>query len=516
MKVNQFQQKLEKKEVVTVGAMARVRQFVYDYVNISASFGPAIDSLEFTTNMKMMYPEYFEDSLSKVAIMRLVDDSGENPTIHTGYAAINYRDHRTMGIITKMRRKNNNKGWVVFFSLVGNTKTVEVKTYVRGLDKICLTINETNNGVKFLWFVNKKPCWNVDGTLGGHLYGFEHVIWRGIIKDIESIYSIDKFVPIAKYLPLSLEGHGMSVLDTVYGLNKYDINILSYGTNVKDILNRIYGRNGQLGLTKNAFGGLHRMSTLNELLNAAYIVKLFKGCPAPFFEKIDQLIRQHVEYLNYPSIKHMFKHMNYFLKYFNRPKIQQEILEHLDKVAQRHVTPEGTATYIDAMLNLMVDSGRMLRGIRNRTVRNNIFEFRGSIEEIHDLIVSEYNKIKQENRKIKYAENVSVLNGQRIENRIECVLPYDTHTLIEWGSAQHNCIGSYADRVLEKHSLIVGFRDIETNEWIGHAEIVKRPDNKWNQITQLLGSHNAPLNKLDDLVIRKFIKDWVNSNKKDN
>jgi len=501
----------EKKGVVTVEAMARVRQFVYDYVNTAVSFGPAIHFSEFKANIKAMYPESFVDPSGEAMIMRKVDKSGESPIIHTGYASMNYRDYKSMGIITKMQKKSNNKGWVVFFRLVGNAKTVEVKTYVRDLKNICLTINETNNGVRLLWFVNKKPCWNVDGVLGGHLYGFENVIWRNIVQEIESIYSIDKFIPIAKYLPLDdmRENHSLFMFsDNVWGLSKFDINNLSYGTNVKDILNKIYGKDGQLGLTKNAFGGLHRISTLNELMNAAYIVKLFKGCPAPFFEKIDQLIRQNVEYLNYPSIRHMFKDMDYFLKYFNRPKIQEEILEYLDKVVQRHVTPEGRVTLIDALLRLMVDSGRMLRGIRNRTVRNNIFEFRGSIEEIHNFIVLEYNKIKQENRKIKYAEDVDALNGRRIENRIECVLPYDTYTLIEWGSVQSNCIGSYADRVLEKHSLIVGFRDIETNKWIGHAEIVK-VDNKWGRITQLLGKHNALLNEPDNLVIRKFIKNWI-------
>lgn len=506
--------KTENKEVIIMGAMAKVRQFVYDYVNTTGMFGPALDEAEFDAYLKKTHPEHFSDPLSAVSIMRLVDDSGENPIIHTGYASINTRSisGQSMGIITKMRKKNNNKGWVVFFSLVGNAKTSETKTYVRELDKICLTINETNNGVKFLWFVNKKPCWNIDGALGGHLYGFDNVIWRNIVQEVESIYSIDKFIPIAKYLPFtdsSLKTFGT----TVWGLNKYDMNNLSHGTNIKDILNKIYGKNGQLGLTKNAFGGLNRISTLDELMRASYIVRLFKGFPASFFEKMDEIIRHDVECLNYVSVKRMFKEMDYFLKYFNRPKIQQEVLEYLDKVAQRHVTIDGRVFYIDTLLNLMVDSGRMFRAIRNRTVRNNILEFKGSIEELHDLILSEYKKIKQQNRKIKYTENITMLNGQRINRTIECVLPYDTHTLIEWGAVQHNCIGSYADKVLQKSSLIVGFKDIETNAWIGHAEITKDTHNKWSRINQLLGKHNALLDELDDSVIRKFIKDWVNNNK---
>lgn len=503
----------ENKEVVTMKAMAKVRQFVYDYVNMAGMFGPAIDGREFDANMKVMHPECVIDEFGVLAAtMRLVDDSGESPIIHTGYATMTNNISQSIGIITKMRKKKNNKGWVVFFSLVGNTKGSQIKTYVRELEKICLTINETNSGVKLLWFFDKKPCWNIDGLLVGHLYGFENIIWRNIVKEVESIYSIDKFIPIAKYLPFT-DGQLKTFGTTVWGLNQYDIKNLSHGTNIKDILNRIYGKDGQLGLTKNAFGGLNRITTLNELMRASHLVRLFKGMPASFFEKMDEIIRHDVESLNYVSVKHMFREMDYFLKYFNRPKIQQEILEYFDKVAKRYVTPDGTAFYIDRLLGLMADSARMLRRIRNRTVRNNILEFRGSIEELHDLIVSEYNKIRQENRKIKYTENITVLNGQRINGTIECVLPYDTHTLVEWGTVQHNCIGSYADKVLKKSSLIVGFKDIDTNAWIGHAEIVKDTHNKWNKVTQLLGKHNTPLDELDDSVIRKFIKNWVINNK---
>lgn len=501
--------KTENKEVITMGAMEKVRQFVYDYVNTSGSFEQAIGSEEFGAYLKMMYPEHSWESLTNTLMMRLADYSGEVPMIHTGYVALtNYGE--PIGIITKMRKKKNNKGWVVFFSLVGKAKSSETKVYVRELNKICLTINETNNGVKFLWFFDKKPCWNIDGALVGHLYGFDTPIWRTIIKEVESIYPIEKFVPIAKYLPFT-KNNSRTFGNCAWGLNKYDINNLSHGTNVKDILNRIYGKNGQLGLTKNAFGGLNKIATLNELINASHIVRLFKGCPASFFEKLDQIIRIDIEYLNYLSSARTFKEMDYFLKYFNRPKIQQEILEYLEKAAIRHVDIDGRGFFVDTLIQQMTDSGRMFRAIRNRTVRNSILEFKGNIEELHDLILSEYRKVQQENRKIKYAENVNALNGQRINRTIECVLPYDTHTLVEWGSVQHNCIGSYADMVLGKSSLIVGFKDIETNEWIGHAEIVKDTHNKWNRITQLLGKNNSDLEELDDSVIRKFIKDWMNN-----
>jgi hypothetical protein len=147
-------------------------------------------------------------------------------------------------------------------------------------------------------------------------------------------------------------------------------------------------------------------------------------------------------------------------------------------------------------------------------VRRNVLAFRGSIQDIHDFAVLEYGKMKHQNRKIKYSENVNALNGQRIQGEgtmmIECVLPYDTHTLVEWGSQQKNCIGSYADSVLQKTSLIIGFKNVETNDWIGHAELKKYVNGVY-WISQLSGKYNRRLDPADDRVIREFLENWINN-----
>jgi|GEM_PF-3469768 hypothetical protein len=501
----------------------KIRKFIYDYVNIAGGADPAENDAVIHSIIKDNNPEIEwrdENKGYRFSSTRMVDNSGENPVIYIGYATRNVHSARARGIIMKMQRKKNNKGWVIFFTLVGNTRNGATKTYVKELDDIFLTVNETNNGVKLLWFINKKPHWGVDGASRGFLYGFDEIIWIDIVKEIQNIYPIDKFIPIAKYLSVQ---ENLRADDThyIWGLSRYQLNNFSRGTNIKDILNRIYGKSGQLGLTKNAFGGLNQITTLNQLMRAGSIVRLFRNFPASFFEEMDKTFLHEFECFTHYWLKRHFKGVDYFIKYFNRPKIQQEIFEYFNQFNPQNTTKpmiENNRVNIsrfDAFhrmsdyIGFISDSGYMLRRIRNRTVRNNIFAFRGSVEEIHNLIIVEYNKIKEANQTFKHSKDVKALNGQRVTNTIECVIPKDTHTLVEWGSVQSNCIGSYGDRVMDKSSLIIGFKNTETNQWIGHAEIVKYGTNEWSYITQLLGKHNAPLTQSDDSVIRAFINDWM-------
>jgi hypothetical protein len=475
-------------------------------------------------------------------MLRLVDDSGQSPVIHHGHVSIT--DASAMGIITKMQKKKNNKGWVVFFTVVGHTYSG--KTYVRDKKGVCLTINETDNGVKLLWFVNNKPYWATNDQLIGHFYRFDSIIWANLVQEIEAIYPVDRFIHVAKYLPHKRDGYKTtygrrgSIVPQVWDLKKWEMNNFGSGTNIKDMLNKIYGKSGQLGLTKNAFGGLNKLVTLSDLFSAGYIVKLFKNLPASFFEKINGDLLPHGEhYLNleHERVKGLSENTGYFLKHFNRPTIQEEILSCLEKFLRGSApSPHGPRSAMGytvtedfyQLITTMSDTGRMLREIRNRTVRRNVLAFRGSILDIHDFVVLEYGKMKHENRKIKYSENVDALNGQRIQGvgtmmtldgqriqgegtmMIECVLPYDTHTLVEWGSQQDNCIGSYADSVLQKTSLIIGFKNVETNDWIGHAEIRKYANGGY-WISQLSGKCNRRLDPADDRVIREFLENWINN-----
>lgn len=118
----------------------------------------------------------------------------------------------------------------------------------------------------------------------------------------------------------------------------------------------------------------------------------------------------------------------------------------------------------------------------------------------------------RENKQIKYTDKTLILDGQQITDNIISVLPKTTFDLILWGSQQHNCIGSYGDRVTYgTNTIIVGFKDTTTGDWIGHAELSKQIDSfetSWT-IMQLRGKYNKCLNESDDTAIRLFLLDNI-------
>ena len=172
------------------------------------------------------------------------------------------------GIIATMQKKANNKGWVVFFSLSILTENNSTP-FIRDL-KVRLTINETPDGVRLLWFVNGKPQWRMETSqmaFSNHFHRTGQII-QEVVNQIKDIYSPEDFIPILKYMqkPSSREF-------TLYGLSQRWMKKLSGGTNPKQILNNIYGKDGQDGLSKNAFGGLNKITSFATFATAAEVVR---------------------------------------------------------------------------------------------------------------------------------------------------------------------------------------------------------------------------------------------------
>lgn len=449
-------------------------------------------------------------------------------------------DHYTRGMIATAQRKANGKGWVVFFSLampVGGEIDEEMfgegfsfkprkgnKIFVRDLP-IRLTINETPSGVKLLWFVNNKPQWGMSTALITylHLYLMKDLV-DDLFTQIEQWYSPTDFIPIAKYLRYSSTENNWDG-NMVYGFPDKWINNLSGGTNPRDILNKAYGKSGQHGLSKNAFGGVANFTSLEQLATAYKLVSCLRSFPSHFFDRIKITDTKNMlfpgnEPVGLPLVK-------YFFKYFNHKKILDDAVAYIEKADNRasgnsHLIhpDEDEDIHFDwdffgasSMMIYSRDAGRMFQQITDRTVRRNILAFKGNIRETHDLIMSEFNKLKTEDRKIKYNKNHAVLDNQMVTNNIVSILPKSTHELVSWGSDQHNCIGSYGNSAMQpSKTIIVGFKNRTTNDWVGHAEL-NRTVNGW-VIIQLRGKYNSILEDNDNKVIRKFIDDvfktWEN------
>ena len=419
------------------------------------------------------------------------------------------------GIIATMQRKANNKGWVVFFTLCMYKHEQNHIPFMRDL-KVRLTINETPSGVRLLWFVNGKPQWMVESSQMAFSNKFHHTghIVQEVINQIKSIYSPEDFIPILKYMqnPTCKEY-------TLYGLNQRWMKKLSGGTNPRQILNKIYGKDGQDGLSKNAFGSNIGKKSFATFATAAEIVRYLKSFPTSFFDKIilDDFAVQDIAYLGmmYQDVTYI----QYFIKYFNHSKIQQDFINAINNFEMYPHSDYEMSDATERFFRMSIwqearDTGRMFKEIKNRAVRRNIIALKGTVQETHDLVTIENAKLAREDKQIKYSDKSLILDGQRITDNIISVLPKTTFDLILWGSQQHNCIGSYGDRVARgTGAIVVGFKDVTTDTWVGHAEL----NNYFNSfgsswtIMQLKGKYNSNLDESDETTIRLFLDNIINA-----
>lgn len=418
------------------------------------------------------------------------------------------------GIIAIMQRKANNKGWVVFFTLCMYRHERNQTPFMRNLN-VVLTINETPSGVRLLWFINGKPQWMIDSSQMASSWKFHRTgyIIKEIMNQIKNVYSPEDFIPILKYMqnPASAEYD-------VYGLNQKWIKKLSGGTNPKQILNTIYGKDGQDGLSKCAFGGINKINSFATFAVVAEIVRYFRPFAPSFFDKID-IGNFGVDDIRYMGLMYAdVTHIQYFTKYFNNNKIQQDFINAINDFRMcSH--PDDYDEPAERFFKMRIwgeacDAGRMFKQIKNKAVRRNLIAFKGTVRETHDLITIEHAKLSRQNKEIKYTKKqLELVDNQHVTDNIISVLPKSTIDLILWGSQQHNCIGSYGELVngrCEFPNIIVGFMNTETNDWVGHAQVIKNrfigmADGQWS-IVQLRGKHNSNLDEADNKAIRNFLE----------
>lgn len=419
------------------------------------------------------------------------------------------------GIIATMQKKANNKGWVVFFSLSILTENNSTP-FIRDL-KVRLTINETPDGVRLLWFVNGKPQWRMETSQMAFSKHFHRtgVILEEVMNQIKNTYSPEDFIPILKYMTKP----GDSGHFTPYGLSQKWMKKLSGGTNPKQILNKIYGKDGQDGLSKNAFGGLNKITSFTTFAVIAEIVRCLKLFPSSFFDKII-IGKGYNEKLDFIGLSRQYvTDIQYFIKYFNHSKIQEDFINRINRFDNAQY-PDGIMCqglelfFHENIWQEAIDAGRMLKQIKNRAVRRNIIAFKGTVQETHDLITLENAKLERENKQIKYTDTQLMLDNQEVTDNIISVLPKTTFDLILWGSQQHNCIGSYGEQALRSSTtVIVGFKDKTTGDWIGHAQLRTQfgfDITDW-EIVQLRGKYNHCLDESDNIAIRMFLNDTTSA-----
>lgn len=388
--------------------------------------------------------------------------------------------------------KHNGKGEVVT-CLVQRAKVVisgDKVTTSRWYHKINLVINETPNGLRYFISANKKIFWGGwrihEACLSAGLRN-NTLEWRVnyLLKSyLEEKYKIEQF-----YSELQYYDGSMSMEDIC---NPFIVKYLTNRKGVKDILNGIYSHKGEKFLAKSTFGGIGNIRDFNTLLNAMFTIRALRGFNPDFLAKMPNPIwfggNISTRLADAATIDQFFRTFGVNAKMYEMLLIDTEI-----------DNPYADAQY---RLRLAKDTLTMFKGIKARRLQHAIkAHLKGhkmTLEELHDYVNAEYQKVLQENRIINIPE-LTKFEGV-VSSEIICVAPKCTHDLVQWGAEYNICIGSYSERVFNGDTYCVGFQKPDGSFW-GFAEI-----NKARSLTQLLGKHNLHLEDAPRKAIEAYLR----------
>lgn len=396
-------------------------------------------------------------------------------------------------------------GWIVEF------KTATINTRGQHYQKKwpgVLFMNKTNNGYRLMW-KNKKTGAPVWGLIYGQvarkkLVPLDDAIELTVLGLRDQLIKEEDVLKILKYMPTDYRGTSAGLYPN--GITQSDIYWIGGETSTKKILNKAFMH--PHGVTKKIFGDINKINTLHHLRGAINLLIIARGFNPQVLEKLDLDVVCH--YMRYNSSPVMRKRFKAFFRDFG----------YKDEYLLQMFTPDKDPGHLYLNGQHAVDAAHMFTQIKGRNhrtaIKQHVARSRMNVEQIHDFVTAEYNKIKTENKKLRntpYLRAFAAFDGKWISEGIQMIVPKMTHDLVEWGATQNNCIGSYADRVYDGQTIIIGFKDVEGN-WIGHAEVRRSSTplqilngEAQGTMTQLLGKHNQPLAEETRKPIIKFLKD---------
>lgn len=396
-------------------------------------------------------------------------------------------------------------GWIVEF------KTATINTRGQHYEKKwpgVLFMNKTDNGYRLMWSNNKTktPIWGIGYGMMARkkLVPMDYVIEWAVLGLRDQLIKEEDVLKILKYMPTDYRGTYAGLYPN--GITQSDIYWIGGETSIKKILNKAYMH--PHGVTKKIFGDINSIKTLDELRGAINLLIIARGFNPQVLEKLDlDVVR---DWMRYNSSSVMRKHFKSFFRDFGYK--DEYLLQMFTAFDGLHINGQHA-----------VDAAHMFTQIKGRNhrtaIKKHVARSRMNVEQIHDFVNLEYNKIKTENKKLRntpYLRAFAAFDGKWIAEGIQMIVPKMTHDLVEWGATQNNCIGSYAKRVYDGETIIIGFKDVEGN-WIGHAEVrrISTPlqilkGEAQGTMTQLLGKHNQPLAEETRKPIIKFLKNKLN------
>lgn len=408
-------------------------------------------------------------------------------------------------------------------SKTGSAKNSSIPPHRKNFNHI-LIVTKSPSGVRILVKDTKTKAikWgqSVDqqkefGKLHASHVGMVH---GHIIDLLEEIYSQQDVMPIAEYLPKVNAVDNYSTVPTFTQLHDFtqrDMYWIGGRTSLVDILNRAYGKTGQDGLTRNAFGGMKKLKHFQELQAAIILVRMFKSFPREFFDNVDiswvvrgsyDIKSRHAgddnrAYID-PIARVTTEQIDYFNKFFKTFGVRNSTVKWFQGYLAQ--TLGDTMYHLDMVVDTMISWKNIPVGGARKAVVAYVKQQKMNPQEVHDFVVSEARKYKGVKRKTPNTKLINSFDGKEILPGVILVTPKTTYDLAEWGTEQANCIGTaYSDSVVNKEYFIIGFKNMETNEWIGHARLDKE-----YRVQELRGKYNAELEQTMDKNIRK----WMHNN----
>ena len=404
-------------------------------------------------------------------------------------------------------------GWRIEFKSVTYNKRGQ--HYVKTWPGV-LYLNNTSNGYRLMWSdkKTKTPIWAVSYGIMARRKMVPSNAWIETCTEVfcEDLLKPKDVLPILEYMPLEHTGKGYNSIYP-HGITQSDIYWVGGEKSTKKILNKAYMH--PHGVTKKIFGDINNIKTFSDLRTAIVLLRLARGFSPQALEKLDLFTVENFYKQKYgfeqvdviKKIKSFFTHFGYKDEYLIQMFSDTSI-----EVIDAELDTFGTMHKADNV----VDTARtfsQIRGRNHRTaIKQHVARSRMNIEQIHEFVTLEFNKIQTENKelkKTKFYKTFAEFDRKwlapvpSIAAGIQMVVPKVTHDLVEWGATQNNCIGTYAERVYQEEVIVIGFKSGD-GKWIGHAEI--RND---MTMVQLLGKHNSALPKDTRALIIEFLKDKV-------
>lgn len=400
------------------------------------------------------------------------------------------------------------------------------------------------------------------------LAGAFAILWDCVTAVLESKYEPKDIIPLTRNIPQFRIANGaLKSMHTVadraahksvrnpHGFSPRDYWYAGKAKNFVSVLNKALNISGETKavVTKNAFGGQASIKYWEQVQVAIMLARMFKAYGPAFLDKlgVDWMIFEQqgvldIEFINLNTdmpvgeealirsnntglIQHKERSFDKFFKLFGaKTRYEKEILEAFGPVGvleESMVTSESLnrKDKIEALLGHVIDAVRAysqipteLRQVR-KEIREHVKNSRYNIKDVHDYVVRESARYQEDNKALYNTKVINSWHEKEITSGITVVVPKYTHELVQWGTEQNNCIGSYATGAGRREYFVIGFRNSD-GDWIGHARFTVTANNSdWGSIPGAFANGQVYValeefnGKSFDEVIpeRHFIQQWI-------